>query len=439
MHINQTNTYARCWFFRPLFLVSLIFWTPVVFGLQAIIVANPQEVSRGWYQWGGPDRNFHAESAVLPTAWPDTGPTRLWSRPLGEGYSSILVDGDSLITMYRDGDNEVVVALDADTGLTRWEHSYHAPLLSDGYFDVWLNSAGPGPYATPLIRGGAVFAVGVNGQLHALDKTTGVVRWRHDLVDLFGLADYNAFASSPVAYGRSVILPLGGSGSGIVAFDRDTGMVMWRSAEFDLGPGSPVIIVVEGEEQLVVWGQQELVGLDPADGRRLWSHPHGNELGLNISMPVWGSDNLLFASSAYDGGSRTIRLTKIDGKTITEEVWHSNRMRVHFGNVLRVGQLVVGSSGDFGPAFMTAVDIETGTEVWRDRSFARAHLVYADGKLVIVDEDGEVAIATITDQGLNIHARSMVLTQNAWTPPTLVDGTLYVRDRSRILALDLGS
>ena len=83
---------------------------------------------------------------------------------------------------------------------------------------------------------------------------------------------------------------------------------------------------------MVVVGQQELVGLDPEDGRMLWRHPHPNELGLNLSMPVWGPDGLLFMSSAYDGGSRVIRLSQIDGRTTADEVWATNRMRVHFSN-----------------------------------------------------------------------------------------------------------
>ena len=114
-------------------------------------------------------------------------------------------------------------------------------------------------------------------------------------------------------------------------------------------------------------------------------------------------------------------------------------MRLHFGNALRIGELVLGSSGDFGPAFLTAVDVETGVEVWRDRSFGRAHLLYGDGKLVMVAEDGEIAVVSVTAQGLQVHARKAILTENAWTPPTLVGSTLYVRDRKNILALDLGS
>ena len=143
----------------------------------------------------------------------------------------------------------------------------------------------------------------------------------------------------------------------------------------------------------MVVGQQELVGLDPRDGRRLWSHPHANELGLNVSMPVWGGDNVLFVSSGYDGGSRLIRLSRIDGRTRSKEGWFNNRMRVHFGNALHLGGLVLASTGDFGPAFVAAFDVETGAEVWRERTFARAQILDAGGSLVILDEDGELAVA----------------------------------------------
>ena len=404
------------------------------------VVGQAERPAVGWLQLGGPTRNFHVESDSLAHRWPDGGPTQLWSRPLGEGYSSIVVDvdHDMLVTMYRDGEDEIIIALDAGTGATRWRHAYHAPLVHNGYVDVWLNAAGPGPYSTPLIAGGRVFAVGVDGYFHALDANTGELGWSHDLVNLFDLADYNAFASSPLAYAETVILPPGGSGRGVVAFDRGTGAVVWRSAPITLAPGSPVLIRVDGQDQIVVVGQQELVGLDPEGGRVLWRHPHANELGLNLSMPVWGRDRLLFMSSAYDGGSRMIRLSQVDGRTTAEEVWSTNRMRVHFTNALRVGELVIGSSGDFGPAFLTALDATTGTEVWRERSFARAHMLYADDTLVIVDEDGEIAVASLTDRGLEVHAQSQILTANAWTPPTLVGSTLYVRDRTNILALDLG-
>lgn len=418
-------------------VITRFSWVPLVagvaFGGQFVF----GQTSPPWGQWGGPSRNFHVSAGRIAETWPESGPTQLWNRALGEGYSSILVDQGLLITMYREGDDEVVIALDANTGATTWQFGYDAPLLNNGYFDVWLNSAGPGPYSTPVIAGETVFTVGVNGHFHALDKRSGEVRWSHNLVNTFNLLDYNAFASSPLVYGPTVILPLGGSGHGVVALDQETGAIAWRSADFDLAPGSPILINVDGQDQLVVLGQQELVGLNPRDGRRLWNHPHENELGLNISMPVWGPDNLLFLSSAYDSGSRLVRLRQIDGHTNAEEMWFNNRIRLHFGNALRIDNVVLGSTGDFGPAFMAGLDIETGRELWRERSFARAHMLYADNKLVIVDEDGEVAVASLTADGLHVHARRKILTENAWTPPTLADSILYIRDRKNILALDL--
>lgn len=418
---------------------TLIAIAAVELAALAVVATTAQDPAPAdWPQWGGPHRNFRLADAEIPATWGADGPTALWRRPLGEGYSSILADGDLLFTMYRDGDDEVVVALDAATGATRWQHAYHAPLLNNGYFDVWLNSAGPGPYSTPLLANGSVFTIGVNGHMHALDARNGALQWSHNLVDTFGLDNYNAFASSPIAYGENIIQPLGGGGRGVVAFDRRTGSVAWRSPAFDLAPGSPLLIDVDGHTQLVVLGQQDVVGLDPADGRRLWSHPHANELGLNISLPLWGPDNGLFVSSAYDGGSRMIRLHRGGQRTTASEAWYNGRMRVHFGNALRIGNLILGSTGDFGPAFIAALDAQTGEEIWRERSFARAHLLDAGGLLVIVDEDGEIALASATNDGLQVHARAEMLTANAWTPPTLVGRTLYIRDRRDVVALDLG-
>lgn len=403
-------------------------------GATAVQAGEP-----GWLQWGGPGRDFRLESASLPTTpWPDSGPERLWSRQLGEGYSAIVTDGEALYTMYRDGGNEVIVALDAATGETRWQHAYAAPLPGSPVFDFWHKSAGPGPYATPLLVGSRLFAAGVAGHLHVLDAATGELLWSRDLVADFAIPGFRGHAASPIAYGDTVILPVGGPGQGLVAFDQATGEVAWKSTDLEPAPASPILTDLAGREQLVVFGQKQIAGVDPADGRLLWSHPHETQYGLNISTPVAAGEDLVFCTSAYDGGSRMLRVSRQADGAKAQELWFTNRVRVHFGNALRVGDMVLGSSGDFGPAFFVAMDVESGEELWRERSFARAHMVYAGGKLVIVDEDGEVAVATPNREGLEVHARATVLKENAWTPPTLVGDRLYVRDRASVVALDLG-
>jgi outer membrane protein assembly factor BamB len=340
--------------------------------------------------------------------------------------------------MYRVEDDEIIVSLDAASGETRWEHRYTAPLKEDMNYGTWLRQGGAGPYATPLLLDGKLYTVGTTGKFHVLDMKTGEIQWFHDLDEKFDMSGYRGFAPSPLAYGENVILPVGGPGQAVVAFNRQSGEVAWKNQDFRLAPASPILIDVDGQEQLVVFAPSKIVGVDPNNGNLLWSHPHETQYGLNISTPVWGEGNMLFTSSAYDGGSRVIRLSRNGGKTSVEELWYDNRLRLHFGNAIRVGNLVFGTSGDFGPAFSIAVDVATGKEMWRERTFGRSQAVYADGMLVLVDEGGDLALATVTSDKLTVLARAEILTENAWTPPTLVGTKLYVRDRKNIVALELG-
>jgi hypothetical protein len=122
---------------------------------------------------------------------------------------------------------------------------------------------------------------------------------------------------------------------------------------------------------------------------------------------------------------------------VPAEVWSNNRMRVHFSTVVRIGDYVYGSSGDFGPAPLTAVDIKTGKIAWQDRSFPKANFIYVDGRFIVLDEDGTLALADFNPQGLKVLSRASLLTSNAWTVPSLAGGRLYLRDRSTLMALDL--
>ena len=298
---------------------------------------------------------------------------------------------------------------------------------------------GPGPHSTPLVAGGRVFTVGVTGKFFALDKKTGKVEWFHDLYRDFRIDQRNrGFSCSPIAYRDKVILQTGGAGNSIMAFRQTDGTVAWKKESFSNSASSPVLIHFAGQEQLVVFMAKQVVGLDPGNGELIWMIPHRIRNGLNISMPVWGEGNLLFCSSAYDGGSRLIKLSKVAGRTVASDMWHTNQMRVHIGSILRLGDYVYGSSGDFGPAFITALNVRTGKIAWRDRSFAKANLVYANGKLIILDEDGRLALSTVSPEGLTVLSQVDLLQSNCWTAPSLVGRTLYVRDRKSIVALDLG-
>lgn len=402
--------------------------------LAVILLVNPGAgaQSPAWPQWGGPHRNFMVEAKGLADSWPESGPKRLWSRELGEGHSSIVVDQGRLFTMYSKGEQEFVIALDAASGRTVWEKGYAANTAG-----LKLEN-GNGPHATPLIAGNLLFTVGVIGKMHAFEKQTGKVVWSHDLwAEYDGTRMGRGYSCSPLAYKGTVIVTVGGTGQALMAFDQKTGSVAWKKQDFDLSPSTPTIITVDGQDQLIIVLAEQIVGMNPGSGELLWSHPHPCNWGLNISVPVWGDGNILFVSSAYNGGSRALQLNQSGGKTTVKELWASRRMRVHHGTMIRIGGLVFGSSGDFGPAPMTAVDLSTGNIAWQDRSFPKSNFVYADNKLILLDEDGNLALVMLSPQGMKVISKASVLTNRAWTPPTLAGTKLYVRDRRMIVALDL--
>jgi outer membrane protein assembly factor BamB len=404
----------------------------------------------GWPGWGGPHRDFTVDSKGLASSWPPGGPPRLWQRPLGEGHSGIAVDENRLFTLYRPSTGqkgqwaakEVVAALDAATGRTLWEHEYPASTetMDFGY--------GSGPHVTPLVVGNRVFAAGTNKQFFALDKATGRVLWSHDLVKDFGaprnLIRYPVkpgYAPSPLPYKDLVIAMVGGPDHGVMAFRQDDGRPVWHAGSYsDIAQGSPQLIRVDGQTQLLVVSNDGVHGLDPDSGRALWG-PVGLEkqYGAHISTPVWSeADQLIFFSAAYDGGSKALKLARTGQTTTVTELWFSNKVRVHFGNVLRIGDLYVASSGDFGPSFLTALDAKSGRVVWQDRSFAKANLVLVDGKVVLIDEDGTLGLIAIDSKHVTVLARAAVASTTSWTAPTLVGTTLYLRDRASIMAFNLG-
>ncbi len=416
------------------FLLSLV-------SVAALGAAGSAQAPASWTQWGGPTRDFMVASTGLANSWPSTGPKQLWSRPLGEGHSAILAEGGRLYSLYRPASaargrfaqEEAVIALDAATGKTIWEHKY--PSATDG-----VNyTEGAGPHATPLIVGTRLFAVGSRREFFALDAATGKVLWSHDLIKEYGAPEVDrGMANSPLLFNNTLLLPIGGKGQAVGAFNPATGALLWKAGDVEYSPASPSLISVDGQTQLVMFGGDRIAGLDPASGRTLWSHPHRTDWGLNISTPVWSaSDHLLVFSSAYGSGSRALELRQAGGVTKVSERWALNRVRVHIGTIIRVGDTAYMSSGDFGPAFLSAVNTTTGAMLWQDRAFARAQLLYADQKLVLLDEEGVLGLATVSPQGLKVLARAQILESRAWTPPTLVGRTLYVRDRKTIAAYDL--
>ncbi len=425
-------------------LLALSLSGVAAFAAGADPAASPPEPAPGdaWRQWGGPSGDFQAPARDLAGSWPEGGPEKLWRRELGDGYSAILFEAGRLYTMYRAGDREIVICLDAATGRTIWEHRYSHPPFEG------LRGYGIGPRSTPLIAGDAIFTTGITGTMHALSKRDGGVMWHRELVagrargaqtEHGGARSRgHGYSPSPAAWKDTVIVAVGGDGASLVALDQRTGDVRWRTLGFGYSDSSPRVVEVAGEPQLVAFMAQELIGVDPDSGTLRWRHPHGNQWNHNITVPLVAGEDTVFLSSPQ-AGARGLRLSRAGDHIAIEELWATRRIQFYHASTVLDGDWVYGSTGVTSPAFMAAVNLRTGEIGWRLRGFAKANVVAAGGKLVILDEDGVLSLATATPEELIVHARTQLLSKTAWTVPTIVGATLYARDRRQILAVDLAS
>lgn len=422
----------------------LMRWCAALLAGTCAITVPVSESKAQWPQWGGPNRDFKIETSGLADSWPSGGPKKLWHRELGDGYSSIIVDDGFLYTMYRKGRTEAheyTIALDAQTGKTIWEHAHRSPLMSQDD-SGW---GGLGPNATPLTVGDRLYTVGSRAMLHCFEKRTGRVVWEKDLATTLGapVSQTTGYSPSPIAYGDTLILAVGcpraersnvsaeSRGQALVAFNQATGDVAWKALDFEMGFSSPIMIRFSGQGQLVCATRSGLIGVDPAAGRLLWRHSKAG----SIVTPVWnGSDMLFYSSGGDDAVGLAVKLSRKGGETVPEELWVNKKIGIWQPTPVQVNDCLYGSTSQL----MLGVNMRTGERVWAKRGYPMAGCVLGDGKLIILDQNGKLTLATGTPEGLTVHSQCQVTEKYSFTAPTLVGKTLYVRDRKHIMAFDLG-
>lgn len=389
-----------------------------------------------WLQWGGPRGDFTVNTPPLVDSWPADGPRQLWKRTLGDGYSCILNRGNSLYTEYRDNNEGVVVALDAKTGATTWEYRYP--------FKLWPEmeqSFGKGPNATPAIIGDRIISISIDAIMRCLDINSGKLMWEQDLSAKFGrrkrVEEYG-YSGSPLVHKNTIIVLVGGTDHAVVAFEPEKGEMVWKSAPGGISYAPPAITSLLGKEQYIYFEPEGVVAIDPNAGKLLWRSPIEFNNGNHLTPVVKCDDsNLVVGSQFSNGGGRLLKLSETDGKISPEQQWFTAKLRASHYTWIRVGDYIYGSLGDNNLTFLTGFEWRTGKLAWRERGFHKAQCLYADEKLVFIDENGVLALAKVSPGGIQILAQSKVLEGISWTLPTIVGTTLYARDKKNILALDL--
>jgi outer membrane protein assembly factor BamB len=384
-----------------------------------------------WPQFLGPNRNGVYPGADLAGSWPKEGLAVLWQRSIGLGFSGPAVVGGKVVIFHRLSDNERVECLNRADGKTLWHFEYPTAYRDDFGFDE-------GPRATPAIAGGRVYTLGAEGALHCLDLETGTRRWSlpvgsplHPSKGFFGIA------SSPLVVGDKVLVNLGaGAGSGIVAFQMDTGAVVWKATDDEASYSSPTTAMLGGKLEAVFLTRSGLVVVEPATGKVQWTLPwrSRSHASVNAATPLVIEDKI-FLSASYETGAV---LLKVSGGKL-ERLWASDEaLSNHYATSVCRDGFLYGFHGrqEFGPS-LRCVELRTGQVRWSQEHFEAGTILLAGDKLVVLRENGQLLLVAASEHGYHELAQAQVLGSGVRAYPALAGGCFFARDKNKLICLDL--
>jgi outer membrane protein assembly factor BamB len=402
---------------------------------------NTSLVAPGWPQWRGPNRDGVSTETGLLKSWPEEGPKLLWQVDgVGKGMASVAISGGKIFTLGQLKGDTHLVALDQATGK-----------------QLWTAAVGPGnPNCTPTVDGDLAFALGKEGDLVCVDSATGKEIWRKNFGKDFGgkMMSGWGYSESPLVDGERLICTPGAPDAEIMALNKRTGEVIWKSAaptdwggtKGKEGAGYSSIVVSNGAgvKQYVQLAGRGIVSVAADDGRVLWTYNKVANGTANIPTPII-IDDYVFCSSGYGTGAALLHLTKDGSGVKVEEKYFlkPDELQNHHGGMVRVGDYIFCGHGH-NNGFPMCIEWKTGKRMWeqqRGAGIGSAAVLYADGRLFFRYEDGEMALieADPKEYKLVSHFRLASVKGKSWPHPVIVDGKLYIRDQDSLLCYDVRS
>ena len=396
-----------------------------------------------WPQWRGPERNGISSERGLLKQWPAEGPKLVWQiNDIGDGYSTPAVVGNRIYLMSNRGlDNEFVQALSTQDGKVIWTTrvgNVGNPNQEPPY---------PKARSTPTVDGDLIYALGSDGDLACLETKTGKIRWQKNIRKEFGGKPGEwAYSESPLVDGDAVVVTPGGPDATIVALNKKTGAVIWKSAVPGgdaAGYASPIAVQAAGRRQYVHFLSKGLVGVDAKTGQFLWRYAEVAKGPAQMWTPN-ARGELVYAGANGVGGG-LVRL-KVDGSAVTpEQVYFERGLPNGVGGAVLVGDHLYGT--ETGQK-LVAVEFATGKVKWQADSIGWGSVAYADGLLYLHGVNGEVALVEATPEAYRIkgrfkppaqpeHKKVGPFPEGAFSYPVIANGRLYIRDLGTLWVFDI--
>lgn len=399
-----------------------------------ILTAWTDANANDWPQWRGPKRDGLSSETGLLKQWPAGGPPLAWKTTgLGAGFSSVSIANGKVFTMGQGPDSSFVHALSEKDGKILWSAKVGKPSAPGGY---------PGPRATPTVDGDLVFGLGQQADLVCLETATGKEKWRKSLTTDFSgkLMSHWGYSESPLVDGQKLICTPGGSKGTVIALNKTSGEILWRSKNLVDSAAYASVISVEmaGHKQYVVLTDASVAGLAADSGELLWKAARRGATAV-VATPVF-YDGYVYATSSYNVGCDLFKITRSDGAFKADQVYHNKVMVNHHGGVVRIGDYVYGHS-DSGNHWVCQ-NLKTGVVAWSNKGPGKGSVTYADGCIYLRSEDskGTVALVEASPAGYKEISRFDQpgrSNQSSWPHPVVANGKLYLRDQDVLLAYDV--
>lgn len=384
--------------------------------------AAPQE----WSQWRGPSRTGEIAASGWPDSLHEKSLAKKWRVELQPSYSGpIIADGKVFTTETADRKFEVVTAFRQSDGKqlwqTKWEGSLSVPFFAKANGD-WIR-------ATPAYDTKRLYVAGMRDLLVCLNADTGEVIWKIDFVKEFETpAPSFGFVSSPLIQGDSVYVQAGGA---FVRINKADGKVVWKTLDdgggmFGSAFSSPVFTRLHGVEQLVVQTRAKLAGVNPDDGKVLWSIEIPAFRGMNILTPTIWQDQIF--TSTYGGKSILLKPTQDDTSTTgwkVEEVW-SNKTQGYMSSP------IVADDHCYlhlrNKRFI-CIELKSGEIKWTTKPFGGYWSMIRSGdKILALDQLGELLLIRIDSKEFQLIERRKISEESTWAHLAVVGDEVYVRE-----------
>lgn len=382
-----------------------------------------------WPQWRGANRNGLSSETGLMKEWPPVGPRSLWSvSEIGEGFGAVAVNGDRIYVQGTRGEASVVFGLNRADGKTVW---------STALGQKGNERRGNGPRATPTVDADRLYVLTENGDLACLRTRDGSSVWRKNILKDFGGRNPGWLISeSPLVDGNRLVVSPGGRDAGIVALDKMTGQVIWKTAGLsdEAAYSSCIVADVGGVRTIMNFTSSAAVGVRANDGKLMWQYKNAANGTANCTTPVF-ADNKVFFSSAYGTGSGLLGLNAQGGEVKQQEIYFTKEMMNHHGGVVLVNGYLYG----FSNSVLTCLEFATGKKMWMNRSVGKGSLTYADGMLFLLGEDHVVGLAAASPNGYVEKGRFPItdLGKPSWAHPVVAGGKLYIRNQNTLTCYDV--